>query len=85
MYMQQIGVAIVNDRTTQKARDEALRFFVDGGNMDQAIHMLLPTVFNELKKPIYSGVTFDESSWTAAAYVLNHDIDAAIEAKGVTK
>lgn len=85
MKMQQIATAILNDRTTETERAKALAFFANGGDMHTAVHMLLPVVFAELKKPIYAGVTFDDTSWTAAAHVLDMDIQSAIDAKGATK
>ena len=81
MKMQQIATAIFNDQTTEAARADALRHFANGANWDAAVHRLLPTVFAELKKPIYAGVTFDATAWTAAAEVLEMQFQHAIDTK----
>ena len=48
---------------------------------DSAVHRLLPVVFAELRKPLYEGVTFDDTAWTAAAEVLDMEIQHAIDTK----
>lgn len=78
MKMEQIAMAIVNDAATQQARAIALATWISGKD-DGAVHCLLPTVFAELRKPIYEGVSFEEgTAWTAARMVLDYDIDNAI-------
>ena len=81
MRMHQVAVAVFNDPTTEAARAAALAVFVDQGAdyWDQAVHRLLPVVFSELRKPIYSGVEFDATAWTAAADVLEMEIQHAID------
>lgn len=85
MQMKQIAVAVFNDRTTEPARAKALALFVEKGAdyWDGAVHLLLPTVFAELRKPIYEGASFDDTAWTAAAEVLDMTIQHAIDAKNV--
>lgn len=85
MQMKQVAVAVFNDRTTEPARGKALALFVEKGAdyWDQAAHLLLPTVFAELRKPIYEGSSFDDTAWTAAAEVLDMTIQHAIDAKNV--
>jgi hypothetical protein len=83
MQMKQIAAAVFNDQSTEPARAAALRHFIDKGAdyWDSAVHLLLPTVFAELKKPIYEGVEFDDTAWTAAAEVLEMEIQHAIDTK----
>lgn len=82
MEMKQIAVAVFNDRTTETARAAALAVFVDKGAdyWDAAVLQLLPTIFAELRKPIYAGVEFDATAWTAAAEVLEMEVQHAIDA-----
>jgi len=75
--MEQVAMAVVNDASTQQARAIALAAWISGKD-DAAVHCLLPTVFAELRKPIYEGVEFDDTAWTAARMVLDYDIDNAI-------
>ena len=81
MRMQQIAVAVFNDRATEAARAAALADFVDRGHWDAAVQRLLPAVFAELKKPIYAGVEFDATAWTAAAELLELEIAQATAAR----
>lgn len=83
MEMKQVAAAVFNDRTTETARADALRLFIDKGAdyWVSAVHLLLPAVFAELKKPMYEGVTFNDSAWTAAAEVLDMEIQHAIDTK----
>lgn len=83
MEMKQIAAAVFNDRTTEAARADALRLFIDKGAdyWDSAVRLLLPAVFAELRKPLYEGVTFDSTAWTAAAEVLDMEIQHAIDTK----
>jgi len=81
MQMHQVAVAVFNDRTTEGAREKALALFIDKGFWDSAVHLLLPAVFAELRKPIYAGASFDDTAWTAAAEVLDMTIQHAIDAK----
>jgi hypothetical protein len=83
MEMKQVAAAVFNDRTTESARADALRLFVDKGAdyWDSAVHLLLPVVFAELRKPLYEGVTFEDTAWTAAAEVLDMEIQHAIDTK----
>lgn len=77
MEMQQVAMAVVNDRTTEQVRAQALAKWIEGHDT-AAVHMLLPMVFAELRKPLYEGVTFDQGSWAAARAVLDYDIDNAV-------
>ncbi len=77
MKMEQVAMAVVNDPATQAVRADALALWIQGSET-AAVHRLLPTVFAELRKPIYQGVSFDEGSWSAARAVLDFDIDYAI-------
>jgi len=79
--MKQIAMAVVNDPTTEQARAIALATWIAGRD-DGAVHCLLPTVFAELRKPIYEGVSFDDGPWAAARMVLDYDIDHAIAERG---
>jgi hypothetical protein len=45
------------------------------------VHRLLPVVFAELRKPIYSGAEFDATAWTAAADVLEMELQHAIDCR----
>lgn len=81
MKMQQVAVAVFNDRATEPARAEALAHFAAGASWDGAVQRLLPAVFAELKKPIYAGVEFDATAWTAAAEVLEMEAQHAIDAR----
>ena len=83
MQMKQVATAVFNDKSTETARAEALRVFVDKGAdyWDSAVHRILPAVFAELRKPLYEGVTFDSTAWTAAAEVLEMEIEHAIATK----
>jgi len=81
MEMKQVAIAVFNDQTTEAARADALAHFVAGANWDAAVHQLLPTIFAELRKPIYAGVTFDETAWTAAAEALEMQYQHALDAK----
>jgi hypothetical protein len=83
MEMRQVAVAVFNDRTTEAARAAALAVFVDKGAdyWDAAVHRLLPVVFAELRKPIYSGAEFDATAWTAAADVLEMELQHAIDCR----
>jgi len=81
MKMQQIAVAVFNDRATETARAAALAHFAAGASWDGAVQRLLPAVFAELKKPIYAGVEFDATAWTAAAEVLDLEIAQATAAR----
>jgi len=85
MQMQQVAVAIFNDRATEEARAKALALFIERGAdyWDSAVHLLLPTVYAELRKPVYEGVSFDDTAWTAAAEVLEMAIQHAIDARAV--
>ena len=83
MEMRQVAFAVFNDRTTEAARDKALQWFIDRGHWDASVHLILPAVFAELRKPIYEGVSFDDTAWTAAAEVLDMTIQHAIDAKAV--
>lgn len=82
MRMHQIAVAVFNDRATESARAAALAAFAAGAEWDGAVLRLLPTVFAELKKPIYAGVEFDATAWTAAAEVLDMQLQHELYAKG---
>lgn len=77
MNIEQIAQAILNDRATEQTRANALDIWI-AGRETAAVHKLLPTVFAEMRKPIYDGVEFSDSSWVAAASILNHEIDRAI-------
>ena len=83
MEMKQVAAAVFNDQTTEAARANALRLFIDRGAdyWDSAVHLLLPVVFAELRKPLYEGVTFNDTAWTAAAEVLDMEIQHAIDTK----
>lgn len=82
MNMMQIAVAVFNDQSTESARTKALDHFANGAHWDGAVQLLLPTVFAELKKPMYEGMTFDDTAWTAAAHLLDMEIQHAIDCKG---
>jgi hypothetical protein len=77
MKMEQVAMAVVNDQGTLRARANALALWKEGHDT-AAVHSLLPTIFDEIRKPIYHGVRFDEGSWSAARAVLDFDIDYAI-------
>lgn len=79
MRMQQVAVAVFNDRATETARAAALAAFVAGADWGAAVHRLLPVVFAELKKPIYAGVQFDAPAWSAAAEVLEMEYQHALD------
>lgn len=81
MDMKQIAVAVFNDRATEAARAAALAHFAAGATWDGAVQMLLPTVFAELRKPIYEGATFTDTAWTAAAELLDMEVQQAINAR----
>jgi len=81
MKMQQVAAAVFNDRTTETARAAALAAFAAGDTWDGAVHRLLLPVYAELKKPIYEGVQFDATAWTAAAEILGLEIQHAIAAR----
>jgi len=83
MDMMQVALAVFNDQSTEAARSIALKHFANGAEWDGAVQTLLPTVFAELKKPIYEGVAFDDTAWTAAAHVLDLQVQYAIDCKGV--
>jgi hypothetical protein len=68
--MHQVAVAIFNDPATESARASALECFKAGATWGGATQRLLPTVFAELRKPIYEGATWDDTAWTAAAELL---------------
>ena len=50
MRMQQIAVAVFNDRATETARAGALAAFIAGADWGAAVHRLLPVIFAELRK-----------------------------------
>jgi hypothetical protein len=77
MDIEQIAQAVLNDSTTEQTRVLALDIWI-AGHETAAVHKLLPTVFAEMRKPIYEGVEFSDSSWVAAASILNQEIDRAI-------
>ena len=83
MQMKQVAIAVFNDRSTEPARTAALQVFIDKGAdyWDSAVHRILPAVFAELRKPIYEGIAFDDTAWTAAAEVLEMEIQYAIDKK----
>jgi hypothetical protein len=81
MRMQQVAVAVFNDRTTEPARAAALAAFTAGATWDGAVQRLLPAVFAELRKPIYTGVQFDDTAWTAAAELLELELQHAIDTR----
>ncbi len=83
MNMEQVAAAVFNDRTTEAARADALKLFIDKGAdyWTSAVHRLLPVVFAELRKPLYEGVTFNDTAWTAAAMVLDMELQNAIDTK----
>ncbi len=81
MRMQQVAVAVFNDRTTEPARAAALAAFTAGATWDGAVQRLLPAVFAELRKPIYTGVRFDDTAWTAAAELLELELQHAIDTR----
>ena len=81
MKMQQVAVAVFNDRATETARAGALAAFIAGADWGAAVHRLLPVVFAELRKPIYSGVEFDGPPWAAASELLELEYQAALDAK----
>lgn len=83
MNMMQVALAVFNDQSTEAARSKALDHFTNGAEWDGAVQTLLPVVFAELKKPIYEGITFDDTAWTAAAHVLDMQVQHAIDCKGV--
>ncbi len=85
MQMHQVAAAVFNDPATEPARKKALDWFVEKGAdyWDSAVQLLLPTVFAELRKPIYEGVSFDDTAWTGAANVLDMTIQHAIDSKVV--
>jgi len=82
MDMMQVALAVFNGQSTETARSKALAHFANGAEWDGAVQTLLPTVFAELKKPIYEGVAFDDTAWTAAAHVLDLQVQYAIDCKG---
>lgn len=77
MQIEQIAMAVVNDQATEQARLIALASWIAGKD-DGAVHCLLPTVFAELRKPIYQGIELDGTAWQAAARVLEWQIDNAL-------
>lgn len=81
MDIQQLALAVVNDRTTEAARSRALEVFIEKGadHWDAAVHWLLPAVILERRKPIYEGVQFSGSPWQAASAVLEMEIQRAID------
>ena len=70
-----------NDKSTEVARADALSVFMEKGATywDSAVHRLLNVVFEELRKPIYVGVKFDDTAWYAAAEVLEMELQHAID------
>jgi hypothetical protein len=82
MNMMQVALAVFNDQSTEAARSIALKHFANGAEWDGAVQTLLPTVFAELKKPIYEGVAFDDTAWVAAAHVLDLQVQYVIDCKG---
>ena len=83
MKMEQIAMAVVNDKTTEQIRAYALAKWIEGLET-AAVHAILPAVFAELRKQIYEGVSFEEGagSWTAARAVLDYEINRAIAERG---
>jgi hypothetical protein len=45
------------------------------------VSLLLPAVFAELRKPIYTEVQFDDTAWTAAAELLELELQHAIDTR----
>lgn len=78
MDSRQIAMAVVNDRTTETARADALAYWIAGGNWDGAVHQLLPLVIAEVKKPVYEGIPVADMLWPAAAEVLDFEVGLAI-------
>lgn len=83
--MKQVAAAVFNDQTTEAARADALAYFAAGADWDAAVHRLLPTIFAELKKPLYAGVTFDGTAWTAAAETLEMQYRHALDTKATNQ
>ncbi len=79
MKMHQVAVAIFNDSATESARASALECFKAGATWDGATQRLLPTVFTELSKPIYAGISWDDTAWTAASEVLEMQVQYALD------
>jgi len=79
MQMKQIALAIFNDLATQEKQKQAFLYWLNERHETGALLHFLPIVFAELKKPIYEGVSFDDSPWTAAAELLNFHIEHELE------
>lgn len=81
MSPRQIAMAVVNDRTTEAARADALDAWIKGSTWEGAVHQLLPLVIAEVKKPLYEGIPVAEMLWPAAAEVMDFEVGLAILAR----
>lgn len=79
MQMKQIALAVFNDPATQEKQKQAYSYWLNEGHVTGALLQLLPTIFAELKKPIYEGVSFDDSPWSAAAELLEFHIQSELD------
>ena len=79
MQMKQIALAVFNDQTTQEKQKQAFSYWLNEGHETGALLQLLPIIFAELKKPIYDGVSFDDSPWTAAAELLEFHVQSELD------
>jgi hypothetical protein len=85
MHIEQLALAVIHDPTTQGARAKALALFLMT-TRNAAVLSLMQSVYAELDKPIYEGVTFTDDQgepaecWAAADMVLQSEIDRALVA-----
>ena len=79
MQMKQVAVAVFNDSTTQEKQKQAFLYWLNEGHETGALLQLLSIIFAELKKPIYEGISFDDSPWSAAAELLEFHIQSELE------
>ena len=85
MHINQLAQAVINDRSTEGARAHALAVFLMTSRGAATLSLLL-SVYAELDKPIYDGVTFTNDQgeetaccgWEAADIVLQSEIDRAL-------
>jgi hypothetical protein len=75
MDARQLAMAVVNDRGTLDARANARAAFLAGQSWEGSVHLLLPTVVREVKKPLYEGVPVAALLWAAASEVLDWELD----------
>lgn len=83
MHISQLAMAVIHDRSTEEARARAFRLFLVTSRT-AAVLTLMPSVYEELEKPIYDGVTFtndkgeEASCWEAGDIILQAQIDRSL-------